>query len=213
MSSRRAIFLLSLGLSLICLFLGVWQLERRTWKQALLRDIAERCEGNEVFSLPSVKQWRVLDQERWAWRRVRLRGRFDHLRSVQLWRSGAWHIITPLRLEGGFILVDRGVAKDQPEGVQVLRVVLWPSARRGFFDPDDRVQEKKFVRNVGEISAFLGLSPVFSLVGDLSLSCPRFRDPHLNYALTWFALMLAIPLMALFGRHATREAGKKENGQ
>ena len=206
MSSRRSIFLLSLAPSLVCLLLGVWQLDRRVWKQGLLREITERCEGGEVSSLPSVKMWRTLDNEQWRWRRVRLRGRFDHAKSVQLWRSGAWHIVTPLQLGGGFVLIDRGVVKDRPEGVQVLEAVLWPSARRGFFDPDGRAQKKKFVRNVEEISVSLRLrSPVFGLIGDMSLGCPQLRDPHLNYALTWFALMLGIPLMALLGRHAKKE--------
>ncbi len=220
-SSRRGIILLSLLPSLVCGLLGIWQLERRVWKQSLQQDITERCAGGEIFALPAFEEWRgldlaPLDLASWTWRRVRLQGRFDHGNAVQLWRAGAWHTITPLRLkrlkrlkrlEGrGFILIDRGAAKDEPVGVQSLEVVLWPSASRSFFDPDGRQQKKKFVRNVDEIAAFLGLRPVFGLVGDLSLACPQLRDQHLNYALTWFALMLAIPLMALFGRHAKTDA-------
>ena len=208
--------MLSLAPSLICLALGVWQLDRLSWKRALLRDIDQRCAGGDVLALPAIEEWGALDPQQWAWRRVRLQGRFDHGNAVQLWRAGAWRTITPLRLKGlkrlkdrGFILIDRGAAKDEPVGEQHLEAVLWPSARRGFFDPDGRQQKKKFVRNVDEIAAFLGLRPVFRLVGDLSLVCPQLRDPHLNYALTWFALMLAIPLMALFGRHAKTQRDEK----
>ncbi|HEX7119475.1 MAG TPA: SURF1 family protein [Longimicrobiales bacterium] len=93
----------------VCVRLGFWQLDRLEWRLERNRLIAER------LALPAVPVASAeLDTAGLAYRRVELRGEYDNARSFVLAgraHGGApgVHVITPLRLEGGgVVLVNRG---------------------------------------------------------------------------------------------------------
>ncbi len=99
---------------LVALFssLGVWQLQRLAWKEALIATVDERISAEPV-AVPPSEEWDSLDVDERVYQRVWLTGRFDHSKEVQSLAvselgSGYW-VMTPLQLdEGGVVLVNRG---------------------------------------------------------------------------------------------------------
>ena len=103
-----AIFTL-VGVALLC-GLGVWQLERLAWKQALLADYAERV-GAAPVPFPPESAWASLTPDKDEYLHVRLAGRFLNDKEAHLQANlvakgpgaGAlgYDILTPLRLADG----------------------------------------------------------------------------------------------------------------
>jgi surfeit locus 1 family protein len=91
--------------------LGTWQVQRHFWRQS---DLAEKRAHLELAPIPLEQA--LADPDASAWRRVTVRGAYDHAQSIAVLRvrrgaeDGA-RILTPLRLaDGRHILVDRGWA-------------------------------------------------------------------------------------------------------
>ena len=65
----------------ILVSLGVWQLERRAWKETLIARIEARAHGQPGAIVPEAQwpDWRAADDE---FRRVRVEGAFLHDREV-----------------------------------------------------------------------------------------------------------------------------------
>jgi surfeit locus 1 family protein len=92
----------------ILLGLGTWQIQRRTWKTELLATIAARIDAAPV-SLPA----EIDTPAEWAFRHVRLSGRFDNDHPLRLYGrtldgAAGIHLIVPLVRDGPAVLVDRG---------------------------------------------------------------------------------------------------------
>jgi surfeit locus 1 family protein len=149
---------------------------------------------------------------------------------------GFW-VVTPFALSnGGTVLVNRGFAPqgrhlpaDRGETLsgETTSVVglMRPDEKRGVFTPADRPEENVFyARSVADIAAAKGLSPpVAPFTIDLVAAetppggLPQagetrmiFANNHLQYAVTWYGLALA--LLAVFGFYARgrlRERDKK----
>ena len=86
--------------------LGVWQLRRLAWKEAVLAQISTRRDAAPA-PLPPQGEWARLDPDQYDYRRVILRGTFDHAEESLLFRASAtgaagdgpgYEIFTPLRL-------------------------------------------------------------------------------------------------------------------
>lgn len=98
--------------------LGVWQLERRTWKHELIERTSERTEAESV-ALPAPSSWASLDPDQWEYRPVEVHGIFEHHAEVHVYAvlskprgalggTGYW-VFTPLRLESGeVVFINRG---------------------------------------------------------------------------------------------------------
>ena len=88
--------------------LGLWQLDRAGYKQAIVDRFEARL-GAEYQSFTRVSDWGLVE-----YRRVILRGRYENQQTLlldnQLSRGRAgYHVLTPFVLETGeFILVNRG---------------------------------------------------------------------------------------------------------
>jgi surfeit locus 1 family protein len=101
----------------ILLALGVWQLERKAWKESLIAQIEARAHGTpgEIVPEGHWAEWRAADDE---FRRVRLAGTFLHDKEVAVHgllsaQRGApvqgFYLFTPLRLaSGAAVMVNRG---------------------------------------------------------------------------------------------------------
>lgn len=91
--------LLMLAALAVLLGLGNWQWQRKAWKEDLLARLQRSAEAPPV-DLAALPTGAARDDIRF--RRVRLRGTFDHAREFHLWsptdKASAWRIITPLRL-------------------------------------------------------------------------------------------------------------------
>ena len=102
--------LIALPMFVFLIALGVWQLQRLEVKQAFIAQ-RERGFGAEPIELPA----RDGNLPGLAWRRVTVKGRFDHANEFHLWslREGpGYEVLTPLvrtdSAAGQVVLVDRG---------------------------------------------------------------------------------------------------------
>lgn len=92
--------------------LGIWQVERRSWKLALIEAVDARVQASPV-SAPPPAVWPSIERERHAYLHVVARGRFLHdretlVRAVTDLGTGFW-VLTPLGTDTGFVvLVNRG---------------------------------------------------------------------------------------------------------
>jgi surfeit locus 1 family protein len=165
----------------ILVSLGMWQLERLTWKEALIARIAARVHAEPV-ALPSEAHWEEWRGDDGAFRRVRLSGMFLHDREVLVHglmaaQRGApvqgFYVFAPLRLaDGASVFVNRGFVptelKDperrregnRPGTVAVTGLVRTPEARSWFVPVNDAARSQWFVRDPGEMAHAQGLSRV-----------------------------------------------------
>ena len=144
--------LLSLAGLAMLVALGSWQLQRRAWKEALLRQIEVRAAEPPVTL--AVAQRRHLQGEPVEYLRVRTVGRFLHDREWHFYAPyppvKGWHVATPLQAAGGhLVMVNRGAvpeplkdpavrAAGQITGeVEVIGRVRLPEPQATFTPPDD----------------------------------------------------------------------------
>jgi len=213
---RRAV---PAALLLVCAIgfvaLGVWQVERRAWKHALIDAVETRSTAAPVAApAPGV----VFSADADAYRRVRVTGRFLHdretlVRAVSDLGSGYW-VVTPLDtgrftvlVNRGFVLPDRRDPASRAAGngageVTVTGLLRVTEPGGGFLRSNDAAADNWYSRDVAAIAAARGLSnpaPYFIDAGAApnpggwprgGLTVLRFSDNHLGYALTWFALAL-----------------------
>lgn len=194
--------------------LGVWQLQRREWKHALIAQVDARIHAAPVAA-PGPAAWPAIDP-RDAYLRIRVDGAFlpgrDTLVQAVTELGPGWWVLTPLRDARGFIvLVNRGfvpvhTAPRPPVGIaHVTGLLRVTEPRGGFLRSNDPLADRWYARDVAAIAAARALGPVAPYFIDADaapapspdtpvggLTVVRFPDNHLQYALTWFALALLL---------------------
>ncbi len=195
--------------------LGVWQLQRLAWKEALVARIERQLAG-APGALPPVADWPRLRREADEYRRVQVQGRWDPqrqalVRASTVLGSGYW-VLTPLQqADGSWVLVNRGFVPN------ALKAQVPPPAADGplpgllrlsepggsLLQANDPAADRWYGRDVAAIAAARGLrGPVAPYFVDLQaapgtppdtwprpgLTVLQFPNHHLQYALTWFAL-------------------------
>ena len=215
--SRRALAVaLALLLALGFAWLGVWQVQRMHWKHALIAQVNARLAAAPA-PVPSRSRWAAIGPDA-AYTRVRATGRWvdrapAFAQAVTEIGPGFW-MLSPLDTGAGVILVNRGfVPADQrgrvaaPSGTAVVTGLLrMDEPDGGFLRSNDPAADRWYSRDTRAIGQARGLGPVapFFIDADRApgggwprggMTVVRFRDSHLVYALTWFALAA----LALFG--------------
>jgi surfeit locus 1 family protein len=227
--------LAAVGLAIL-IGLGLWQLERLAWKNALIATLETRL-ADAAQPLPPKDRWASLTPAQDEFRRVSFTARFLHDKEAAIFAGssglrpdvkgvGYW-IVTPAQLaDGSVVMVNRGFVPEEkraplsrPEGqtegsATLIGVLRWPE-QRGLFTPRDQPDHNLwFVRDHHAIAAARGLQNVAPFYVDLESPRPPGDLPrpgalqvalpnnHLQYALTWFALALA--LAAVFTTWAIR---------
>jgi surfeit locus 1 family protein len=203
--------------------LGVWQVERRVWKLDLIDRVDARLRAPAI-RLPPSSHWPELGRAGAEYSRVVTRGRFDHPSETRVdaltERGPGFWVMTPLRTVDGTILVNRGfVPTDRadpdtrraglPDGDVPVTGLVRPTEPGGrFLRSNQPAQDRWFSRDLAAIARTRGLGPVapFFIDADATpnpggypvggLTIVRFRNTHLVYALTWFALA-ALSLVGL----------------
>lgn len=197
--------------------LGVWQIHRRTWKLALIERANERVHAPPVAA-PGPARWSSITADSDGYRHVTATGRFlndaeTYVQANTELGPGFW-VLTPLRTEQGFtVLINRGFVppdhrnpetrKDgQIAGLTRVSGLLRVSEPKGAFlrsnVPSD---DRWYSRDVAAIARKRGLHDVapYFIDADRDPSAPadapvggltviKFRNAHLQYAITWFAL-------------------------
>ena len=213
-----AIFTLVVGGILIGL--GVWQLNRLAWKDAIVARIEARTTAAPQ-PLPPRDGWDALKPDDYEYRRVAVTGRFDNAKEAYILRASGdgpvYHVLTPLALAGGStVLVDRGSVPaerrdpatrqaGQPSGqVTVTGLMRPPESRNAFTPPDEPAKDRFYTRDPAEIATHFQLADAAPFVVDADATpnpggWPKGGDTivevpnnHFSYALTWFGLALGL---------------------
>jgi surfeit locus 1 family protein len=219
---------LSLAAFVVLIALGVWQVERRTWKLALIDRVEQRVHA-PAHPIPAPATWAAVTAASDEYRHVSITGHFRHDRETQVQAvteegPGYW-VLTPLeRSDGTTILVNRGFVPSErrdastrrdgnPEGpVEITGLLRMTEPKGGFLRTNVPQHNRWYSRDVAEISAARDLHNVAPFFVDADarsqtsggpiggLTVVRFPNNHLIYALTWFALafMLAGKLLVTF---------------
>ncbi|MBP6011095.1 MAG: SURF1 family protein [Alphaproteobacteria bacterium] len=207
----------------ILIALGVWQLERRAEKHALLNAIAARAEA------PSAPvEILLVTGDYAAHRAATAQGTFAHGKESYVFHPRAdkgptqpgFKVITPFELlSGGTLLVDRGWvdqaqidpatrALGQTEGEIELTGILRMSAKPATFTPPPDTDRRIFyARESSAIGKRLGLTLRSPLILELTAkveggpeplpSTLNIPDNHLQYALTWFSFAIILVVIYL----------------
>lgn len=215
------------------LVLGTWQIQRLNWKSALIAERQSQRAAPPLAGLPN-----PFDPAQHEFRKVRLTGRFLHDKEMYLaarsFRGNpGYHVITPLAVSAGHILVNRGwIPLDRkapesrkpgnPEGEVTVEGYLRTQMPQGWFTPDNEPAKNFWfwidlptmgrTHGIGKIEPFyMEAGPAENPGGYPVGGQTRFELPndHLQYALTWFAMAIAgIVIYLLFHRNRARELQK-----
>jgi surfeit locus 1 family protein len=220
-----------LGLAVL-LGLGGWQVQRLFWKQDLIDTVTAQIAEPPV-TLPA----RVDDTAPWQYRRVSVRGVFLHDKEIHLIAHDShgrlgYDIITPLVRNdaAGTVLVNRGWvptdnldpatrSEGQLAGAVTINGLVRLPWRQGWFVPDNDPQANVwFWGDAAGMAAAAGVDAPSLFVDADATANPgglplggqtrvSFRNDHLQYALTWFALALCLAVVYLLYSRKRVEPG------
>ncbi|PZU09764.1 SURF1 family protein [Sphingomonas sp.] len=191
--------------------LGVWQLQRRAWKHALIEQVDRRLAAAPIPA-PGPEMWPGITAAN-AYTRITAHGllRTDRQTKVQAVTRigpGFW-VMAPLETDRGFtLIVNRGfVPQDgqdsapQPPLPATISGLLRVSEPGGAFLRSNRPAEDRwYSRDVAAIAAkrsLAGAVAPYFVDADAApgggwprggLTIVSFPDNHMQYALTWFAM-------------------------
>lgn len=223
----------------ILLALGTWQVKRLYWKEALIEGFTARAFG-EAVTPP-----RAGVAEDMRFQRLTLAGVWMHDAETQLIGrtfegTAGYHVVTPLKLDDGrILLVNRGwVDEDyrRPEtrpgslapGRQRIDAILRLPKRKGYFVPDnDPVGDFWFTLDIDGIAIHhdLGADVIRSYSADALRPDGPLAQPigaaveidipndHRNYALTWYGIALGLIGVYLAWHHQTGRLGMGAKGR
>lgn len=223
---RRAAWLaLLLALAVLAeaafLSLGVWQVRRLAWKDALIEQVDRQLNASPTEA-PGPAHWSDLSKSRDEYRRITARGEFDPPRQVLVRAatelgSGYWVLSPLLTGEDTWVLVNRGFVppemKDRvpppPPQAQVTGLLRMSEPGGSPLQANVPAEGRWYSRDVAAIAQRLNLQgPVAPYFIDVQatpamaaawprpgLTVVRFTNNHLAYALTWFALAAIMPAM------------------
>lgn len=211
----RIVFPLLFGLAGVAILvsLGVWQLQRLSWKQGILSEIETRIAAAPV-ALPDMP-----DPERDKFLPVTATGEVTsdeiHVLVSQKQVGAGYRVISAFILDDGRrVLLDRGFIKvDQkqaarPTGNATVQGNLhWPNETGSSIPLPDLKAEIWFARDVPAMAQHLGTDPVLIVaretsfeqdtVSPLPVDGAGIPNDHLQYAITWFSLAAIWLLMTL----------------
>jgi surfeit locus 1 family protein len=184
----------------ILIALGIWQLERKTWKEALIASLTARVDAPPA-ALPAPATWSSLDPSSEEYRRVTFSAAFDNANEALVYAAasafrpdvsglGYW-VFTPARLaDGRLLMVNRGFVPDgrqdpktradgQVAGtIEIVGAMRWPEARHWFSPKDDPPHNLWFVRDPLAIAAAKGLGAVAPFYVEQETPAPPGGLPH-----------------------------------
>jgi len=202
-------------------WLGVWQVHRRAWKLALIDHVDHRVHAAPVPA-PGPATWPKITADKDAYTHVTVTGRYENGRETLVQADtelgpGFW-VLTPFDTARGFtVLVNRGFvppdhrnpatrADGQIAGETTVAGLLRVTEPKGMLlRHNDPTHGRWFSRDVQAIAKARGLGTVapYFIDADKNAALPadapvggltviHFRNAHLQYAITWFALALLV---------------------
>lgn len=225
-SFARFVFAAALWLlTLVFAGLGIWQVERRSWKLDLIARVEARIDAAPVAA-PGPDAWSEVSAAKDEYRRVALQGRYldvpDTLTMAVTERGPGFWVLAPFRSDVGFtVLVNRGFVPEDRRGTyerratgsgdtKVVGLLRLSETGGGFLRSNDPAGGRWYSRDVAAIASARGLAeaaPYFVDADTASEPGPlpqggmtqvSFRNTHVIYALTWFCLALMSAGAAIF---------------
>jgi surfeit locus 1 family protein len=171
-SERRSLLLpatIAAAVFALLIALGVWQVQRKAWKENLIATLNERVTAPPSL-LPAHSQWQSLTPQTDEFRRVRLHVQFDPKSEARVYSGGAglredvkapgYFAFAPTRLpDGSMIVINRGhVDNASPDAtlkpiavptgaVEIVGALRWPEAPGWFVAPYSERQDLWFARD------------------------------------------------------------------
>jgi len=205
---RRLLFLLIVGIGgcAILLSLGIWQVRRLAWKEAIIAEI------NAQIAAPAVplESLGALNEETHRYRAVTVSGRTTGPEALvisgQTMAGAGYEVISAFQTDTGrMILLDRGFVPEAartmerpPVALTVTGNLAWPHDTDSYTPPPDLKAHIFFARDVGPIAEALGTEPILVIGREMQGQGPDITpvpvdttgipNNHLNYAITWFSL-------------------------
>ena len=196
---------------LILVSLGTWQLERLRWKTDILSSM------KESLSLPPLKiTSQVIDNiDQYSFRRIQLTGNYLYKDNITIYskvfnKKVGKHLIVPLETKYGIILVNRGfipsdfnIENNIKSGEISINGIVKFQQKINYFTPNNNVIKNEwYYININEVSNFLSLPLLnFYIVEENNIEEKypvgsqyniNIPNDHLQYAITWFSLALAL---------------------
>lgn len=180
--------------------LGVWQLKRLAWKEALIARIDARIH-QPPEALPPPAEWAGLKPDDYEYRHVRAKGHYAP-GEILIFRSSApaaadrnagpgYQVMTPFVLDGGgTLLVNRGFAplawKDTPAvrtappagDVEIAGLMRSPEERNPFTPADESAKRLFYTRDPRAMAAALNLEAAAPFALDLDADPAAKGWPH-----------------------------------
>lgn len=162
--------------------LGIWQIQRKAWKEGLIALLTERLAAPPE-ALPPTKAWLQLNAANNEYRRVKFHATVDNAPEALVFASatafrpdvsgpGYW-VFAPARLaDGSVVMVNRGFVPDgrrdpksRPDGqlsgpIDIVGAMRWPDTRHWFTPNDDPAHNLWFARDPVAIAAAKNFGPV-----------------------------------------------------
>jgi surfeit locus 1 family protein len=214
----------AIGLAIL-LALGVWQVQRLAWKNALIADLERRAQEpaieltSDLFAFTNGQGSKTLAEHT----RVKAHGEFlpaPPFRFIAV-ANGApgWRLLHLFRTDTDlYLFVDRGVLPDgatikMPSGkIEIHGIVAQHNQGAGLFDPENDFANNQWywwdwymlqhfageTLDRGILTDFaVQLLPDTPGTEGLIVEPPKtnLRNNHLGYAITWFGLAAALMVM------------------
>jgi surfeit locus 1 family protein len=150
-----------------CIALGTWQLDRKTWKEALIATLTQRASARPV-DLPNPADWLTMNQADDEFRRVKFEAEFLPGREAVVFTSGSplrpdvkshgYFVFAPARTStGALIVINRGFSPDararapehpKPDGmIEMVGALRWPERGSWFVTEHDAKDNTWYARN------------------------------------------------------------------
>lgn len=216
----RLVFVtIMLVLTLVFAALGTWQVQRLFWKLDLIARVDARVHADPAAA-PAREEWDGISAEKDEYRHVTASGAFEHGKSVLVQavteRGAGFWLLTPLHLaDSSVVLVNRGflpAAERNSAARTASEIVAGPVTVTGllrisepggaFLRSNDPANDRWYSRDVDAIARSKGLKPAAPYFIDADatpnpgglpiggLTVVQFRNSHLVYAATWYALAI-----------------------
>ena len=239
---RRSLFIpavVSFGAFAFLCGLGLWQIERKAWKEALIDTLEQRLHSAPV-ALPTPDAWPLLTPDTAEFMRVKLRVQFLPTGDALVYTSGSairddvkgqgYFVFSAAALPNGQrVVVNRGFTAGRPypqgEGTHdIVGVLRWPEAPSMLVPEKDSAGDIWFVRDHLAMAQARGWGPVAPFYVEQEGPVPaggvphpsplkvRLRNDHLQYAITWFGLAAVWAIMFIVWVRRQRRGTAADGG-